>query len=59
MRRFFVGKGVMMQKMAQIENRGLVVGGRDGNGIGVIENASHYRVHRAQSLHDLGGEMCY
>jgi hypothetical protein len=48
-----------MQKMAWIENRGLVVGGRDGNGIDVIENASHYRVHRARSLHDLGGEVCY
>jgi hypothetical protein len=48
-----------MQKMALIENRGLVVGGHDGNGIGVIENASHYRVHRARSSHDLGGEVCY
>ena len=47
-----------MQKMALIENRGRVVGGRDGNGIGVIENASHYWVHRARSLHDRGGEMC-
>jgi hypothetical protein len=48
----------MMQKMAWIENQGRVVRGRDGNGIGVIENASHYRVHRARSLHDLGAEMC-
>lgn len=51
--------GVMMQKMAQIENRGLVVEGQGGNGLDVIESASHYRVHRAPSLHDLGEEMCY